>query len=109
MLRIVHVELAWLLVIAGFALWGALGRILLEWPDVRDVWKAVGTLMTSIFAAWVLGLILRDRFDDTYPGLTLAATGLAGFFGRDFIYGFGPRLLRWLTNTRGGGTSERRR
>src|SRR5512143_3276360 len=73
----------WLLLIALFALFGASAKLLYSWHPTPWT-RTLGSLMTSIFAAWLVGLSIW-RFVGQSPELLFVATGSAAWIGGEVI------------------------
>lgn len=80
-----------------FALFGASAKLLYKW-EPRPWRRSVGTLMVSVFAAWVTGLYLWDTFQSR-PAMLLAIVGSASWAGTAMLDRLGIEAKRLL----GGG------
>ena len=75
-----------LLAIGLFALFGGGARLLYRWEQLtqRSWPRIVGTLMVSVFAAWLVGLALWEYLE-AKPALLLAMTGAASWLGGEIV------------------------
>ena len=77
--------LLYLLIIALFALFGSGARLLYRWEERPISWaRVVGTLMSSVFAAWVVAGAMRAYFME-YPSLIGPVLGAASWGGAEFM------------------------
>lgn len=81
----------WLCLIGLFALFGASAKLLYNWRPTH--WThAVGSLMVSVFAAWLVGLMLW-KWLETQPAVLFAITGSASWLGSELIDKFTRAVL----------------
>lgn len=76
-----------------FGLIGALGRDLFWWENEARWQRRVGSIVVSIFAAWMMSLLLWDKI--SVP-LNLAASGGAAWLGAEGVNNlarFGTRAV----------------
>jgi len=85
-----------LIAIGLFALFGGSARLLYQWESlIERGWpRIVGTLMVSVFAAWLVGLSLWKYWADQ-PALLLMTTGCASWLGSELI----DQFARWAMRT----------
>lgn len=94
------------------ALWGGGSRTLSRWRDVASKGWAhvVASIMSSVFAAVLVGLFGWWLLRESYPTVLLGLTGLAAWLGIDVLDPMAARasrvILRIMPKAENGGEPE---
>ncbi len=78
-----------------FALFGALARLLAEWRVDYTLARVLGTVMGSVFAADVVGLLLWDAFS-ARPTFLMGAAAAISWLGGPVLDRIAPALTTRL-------------
>ena len=67
-----------------FALFGASARLFYRYDATTPAVRRIGQLMASVFAAWLVGLLLWEQLA-ARPALLLGLTGMASWAGAEGV------------------------